>query len=204
MLTFKEFYFDEILEGKGIKLPFVSIWEPLGVHIVMGASGTIEADVRNIDVNNIEIFKRKGGGCAVVLDKGMIIVSILTLVEEPFNNMNYFKKINKGIIWALRRSGVRNIEHKGVSDLVIDNKKILGCSLYRRKHLLYYQGVLLVNADLAVINKYLKYPKREPGYRSGRDHMDFITSLENEKYKIDCSKLCEDMQTYYNSAEFLI
>lgn len=202
MVTVKEYYFDKILDEKAIKLPFISIWEPVGTQVVMGASGLVKNDIKNIGSNNVEIYKRKGGGCAVVLDKGMLVISILAMVKSLFNNIIYFRQINDAVVMALMQSGVQGVEHKGISDLAINNKKILGSSLYRRKYLLYYQGVLLVNPNFEPIHKFLKHPQIEPDYRCGRSHLDFITSLRRENYNIDSAKLCKDLHLYYNQIYF--
>jgi lipoate-protein ligase A len=35
----------------------------------------------------------------------------------------------------------------------------------------------LINADLSLIDRYLKHPPREPDYRRGRSHLDFVMSV---------------------------
>jgi hypothetical protein len=49
--------------------------------------------------------------------------------------------------------------------------------LYRTRHRLLYQGVLLLQPDLALVGEYLEYPPREPDYRLGRSHEEFVTAL---------------------------
>jgi lipoate-protein ligase A len=46
----------------------------------------------------------------------------------------------------------------------------------KRTHLLYH-GTLLYNFDLALIEKCLRTPPRQPEYRSARSHDDFVTNV---------------------------
>lgn len=197
-----KFYFDDILEKRPLRLPFVSVWEPVGMQIVMGASGKLETEVHDNRTNSVNVYKRRGGGGTVVLNKGMLIISILANACDLFNGMGYLRKVNTAIIAALESVGVKGVDHKGISDLAINNKKILGSSLYRKKHILYYQGVLLIDTDIALINEFLRYPRLEPDYRCGRDHLDFITTLRNENYYIDCAKLCDALHGCFNELRF--
>jgi lipoate-protein ligase A len=47
---------------------------------------------------------------------------------------------------------------------------------------LIYQAVLNVSEDPILFEKYLRHPRREPDYRSGRSHSEFVTSLKAEGY----------------------
>jgi lipoate-protein ligase A len=68
-------------------------------------------------------------------------------------------------------------EHCGTSDLVVAGRKISGSSLRcKREHLLYH-GTLLYNFDLTLIGKLLYMPPRQPDYRAGREHGQFVANL---------------------------
>jgi len=43
--------------------------------------------------------------------------------------------------------------------------------------LLYYSASLLVNAQLSLVERYLRHPPREPKYRDGRSHLEFVANL---------------------------
>ena len=71
---------------------------------------------------------------------------------------------------------------RGVSDLVIGaagarDRKIGGACIYRTRGLLYYSTTLLVGPDLDLVERYLPHPPREPEYREGRGHREFMGSL---------------------------
>ena len=49
---------------------------------------------------------------------------------------------------------------------------------------LIYHAVLNVSEDPGLFEKYLRHPGREPGYRTGRSHSEFVTSLKAEGYDL--------------------
>ena len=133
--------------------------------------------------SNIPVLRRRGGGGTVVLGPGCQIVTFAFFARSLFDNSRYFSIINDCWIAALERAaGIQagTIHQRGISDLAIGNKKIAGTSLFRRKHLVVFQGSLLVDPDFETIERCLCHPSREPDYRMGRSHLDFLTSLERE------------------------
>jgi lipoate-protein ligase A len=58
--------------------------------------------------------------------------------------------------------------------------------------------VINVSEDVSLIERYLKHPKREPDYRKGRKHSEFVTNLKNLGYQIDIPQLLSHFE-----AEFL-
>jgi lipoate-protein ligase A len=47
-----------------------------------------------------------------------------------------------------------------------------------RRHAVLYHGTLLDSFDLPLVAQVLRHPPREPGYRAGRGHGDFLANLE--------------------------
>jgi lipoate-protein ligase A len=52
-----------------------------------------------------------------------------------------------------------------------------GACIHRTRDLLYYSTTLLCAPELALMERYLRHPPREPGYRHGRRHAEFVGSL---------------------------
>ena len=147
--------------------------------LVLGAANKPENEL-HVDAvinDNIPVYKRKGGGGTVLLAPGMAVITLKAMVKSPYKNKQYFDLIHSFSIDTLFNKIGLNVELKGISDLAIESKKILGSSIYRRRQILLYQGVLLVEADLSLINVYIKHPKREPAYRNGRNHDGFVANL---------------------------
>jgi lipoate---protein ligase len=66
---------------------------------------------------------------------------------------------------------------QGERDLKCALRKFSGNSLrVKRRHMLYH-GTLLYDFDLALVERLLAHPPREPQYRGGRPHSEFIANL---------------------------
>ncbi len=159
----------------------VSIYQPVGVQVVMGRGSAAELELHldTIASDNVPIYRRKGGGCSVVLDPGNVVVAATLPVPGLGSTKWYFDRCTNWLIEGLRNLGVQGVQQNGISDLVIGDRKIAGSALYRMKGLLYFSCSLLVAPDISLIPRYLKHPPREPEYRRGRTHTDFVTSLRD-------------------------
>ncbi len=166
--------------------PVSRIYEPPGVTVVLGAAGKPETDLLlpALAADGVPQLRRRGGGGTVVLSPGQVVLALVTEVEHPFRNREYFGQINEWVIKALSSLGVREVQPAGISDLAIDGKKILGSSIYRTRLVLFYQASILVSNDLSLFSRYLAMPVRVPEYRAGRDHESFCTTLVREGYAL--------------------
>ena len=166
---------------------YTRISEPVSSMIVLGASNKPENELHiNAVINdNIPVYRRKGGGGTVLLAPGMAVITLKAVVENPYKNKQYFDLIHSFIIDTLFEKTGLKAELKGISDLVIKNKKILGSSIYRRRQILLYQGVLLVETDLSRISAYIKHPNRELAYLKGRNQNDFVANLSEFYHKLN-------------------
>jgi lipoate-protein ligase A len=113
----------------------------------------------------------------VVLDPGNVIVSIFLPLPGLGGIKSAFGRISGWIIESLAKVGIPGVEQRGVSDLVLGDRKIGGSCIWRGKDLLHYGTTILVEPDLDRVARYLKHPPREPDYRMGRPHGDFMGSL---------------------------
>ncbi len=91
-----------------------------------------------------------------------------------------------------------NLTQRGISDICYGEKKVAGTSIFRKKHLLVYQGSMLVDVDLSRIGSLLNHPSREPDYRHGRSHTDFLTTLCQLGCKDSAEVLAVSCQNYFN------
>jgi lipoate-protein ligase A len=161
------------------------VWEPGFLCIVLGQSNQLDQSVyvEPAAVDSVPVYKRPSGGETVVLSTGTLVVSILKRGDGLRSPRLYFNAYNEKIIQALRGLGVKNLSNNGISDICIGEKKILGSSIYRNKDRVLYHGVLNRAESVDIIERYLKHPLREPDYRDGRSHKDFVTSLVKQGYQ---------------------
>jgi len=161
----------------------------------MGAGGRAETDVfaRQAESDGVPVLRRRGGGGTVVLSPGQVVLALVTEVSSPFQNVSYFRAINHWFRLALQSLGVTGVEDRGISDLALDRRKILGTSLYRRRKILFYQASLLVDNDIRLFDRYLSFPSKVPDYRAGRGHMDFCTNLRLQGYTLSVKAVMESL-----------
>ena len=190
---------DDLLEQyERLGRPLVRIYEPREVLVVLGAGRKAEEDVLQelAAADGVPLRRRRGGGGTVVLSPGQAVLALVTEVSSPFGNREYFRAINQWIREALEELGIPAalIQDRGISDLAMGERKILGTSLYRRRRLLFYQGSLLVDNELTLFDRYLRFPSRVPDYRRGRGHGEFCTTLTREGYAVPVDRVMETLE----------
>ena len=157
-------------------------WEPEHRLIVLGRGNTASLEVheQRCQTENIPIIRRRGGGGTVLLSPGNLVISLAKQVQHQFRIKEYFWQINAYIIEGLEYLGVQNLFQRGHSDICLGDRKILGSSMYRRKFSLFYTASLMVSNNLNDIDRYVKHPSKEPDYRRGRPHAEFLTTVNRE------------------------
>jgi lipoate---protein ligase len=177
------------------------LWEPAETAVVIGYS---EVPAQHVNEpacleDNIPVIKRKGGGGAVVLMPGILCLSIAFISHASGSPHFYFSRINTFLISILREKFyVRDLHLKGISDIAIGDRKILGCSMFKSKTNFFYQGSLLVCSDSDKMEKYLLHPTREPDYRAGRPHAEFVTSLVQAGYPVTLCNVRSVLKEHIN------
>lgn len=174
------------------KKPFVFSYAQNVCEIVHGPSCIVsnEICIDNCEADDVPVIERRGGGGTVVLSDGMCIIIVVGF-RDGRHALPIFDSIHRSIITLLELSGIKNLKLQGTSDITIDDYKILGSSLYlgTKPQLYYYQSCLMVSSDIKLLNRYLKYPPREPDYRKSRGHDSFCTTLHNAGYSVSVETL---------------
>ena len=167
----------EILLSKEV-IPY-KVWVPDSKYLVLGNSQEPEKELRVAEVirDRIPVYKRKSGGGAVLLSPGCLCVGLRFSKRKDLTIQDYFH-LGSDLVRNLagQAFGVQ-VECRGISDLVVGDRKVAGCALYMPKDYVLYLLSLLVDSDLSDIDKYLAHPSKEPDYRLGRSHKDFLVGL---------------------------
>lgn len=158
----------------------VFIWQPSEACVVLGRSNIAEQEayLDRCEQDNIAVLKRYGGGGTVLLHEGCLIVSVGAWVDSPYHNDRYFRLLNDAVTTTIQRLLPLPFAQRGFSDIVQDDRKIAGTSLFRSRNYLLYQASILVDTNIEAIEKYLRHPSKEPEYRRARGHRDFLSSLK--------------------------
>lgn len=163
------------------------IWKPDKTVVVLGQADdpylSLYGD--NIAKDSVPVMRRPTGGSAVVLTRDMLVISVAKSVTPGSHFRDFFRAVNRMIIEGLNQTGVSGAVQKGISDIALGNRKILGSSMASHGNRRTYHAVLNMAGDTALFERYLRHPAREPDYRSGRRHSDFVTSLKQEGYATD-------------------
>ena len=169
------------------------VWRPDDIYIVLGQSNTSEKSLieENVTADRIKVTKRPTGGEAVVLTPRMAVITVAREFSERTGSKEFFREVNTMITDALEVLGVRDLGTKGISDITVGNRKILGSSMHRREGRLVYHAVLNLSENPVIFERYLRHPRREPDYRQNRPHSEFVTSLEREGYSVKFEDLAE-------------
>ncbi len=165
--------------------------------VVIGRGGNQERELFTtaIERDNIPLLRRIGGGCSVVLDPGNVIVAVGLPLPGIGGITRSFFAISNWMCAGLADCGIPGVRREGVSDLVLKDRKIGGSCVYRTRGLLYYSTTLLVDPDPDLANRYLRHPPREPAYRRGRRHDEFMGALKPEFWNQSSASLIQDLKT---------
>lgn len=179
-IELREYNFPDsaLLENPG--QPAYLVWQPDFTCIILGSSNKISESLhlKNILADGVPVYKRPTGGESVILSREMLVASVSKPQQGIGAVKKYFKEYNNILERALSGLGVKDLGQKGISDISIGNQKIVGCAIHQNRERVFYHAVLNWNESVELMEKYLRHPGREPDYRLGRKHEDFVTCLK--------------------------
>jgi lipoate-protein ligase A len=157
------------------------LWEPTRATVVVGRSSAIarEVHVEACRRDGIPILRRTSGGAAVVIGPGCLMYAlVLSLRLRPvLRAVSQAHRIVLGTMAGAIGALEPQVRCRGISDLVLGDKKFSGNSLRLKRENLVYHGTILCHFPLEWIDRYLAMPPREPEYRNGRPHREFVANL---------------------------
>ena len=124
---------DDLIEAtRADGAPRVRVKRFEGHAIVLGRGGRAEAELNREAIleDGIQVFRRHGGGCAVLLDPGNIIVSVIWPLPGLGGIKKAFNDISSALIKGLAEAGLPGVTQEGISDLVLNGRKIGGSCIY--------------------------------------------------------------------------
>ncbi|HUQ68504.1 MAG TPA: lipoate--protein ligase family protein [Planctomycetaceae bacterium] len=157
------------------------LWESPTVAVIVGRSNVIdtEVNVAACQADGVPILRRCSGGGAVVIGPACLCYSLALPITEEHRRRGV-PAVTADIMQRLADAlsdDRRRIEVRGVSDLVFDARKFSGNSQRWLRNALLHHGTVLYDFDLARVSRYLRFPSRQPDYRSDRAHTEFIANL---------------------------
>jgi len=189
-LTLSDYDLPDAFLFKGVSTGIL-VWQPQETVIVLGQSNSIETSLYTdaASADGLRVTKRPSGGETVILTPATIAFTVAKRFPEMIQFRDFFRMVNGRVITALEELGVSRLGSKGISDITIGNRKILGSSMRKVNNKLVYHAVLNLGEDPALFARYLRHPGREPDYREGRSHSEFVTSMAGEGYNFDAAEV---------------
>jgi lipoate---protein ligase len=157
------------------------LWESPAPLVVVGRSSrlAVEVELEACRAAGVPVIRRASGGAAIVAGPGCLMYAVV-LRYAGREHLRLLDEAHRHVLSAVAAAvgiAVGNVKQLGTSDLAIGRHKFSGNSVRcKRDHLLYH-GTLLYDFDLELIGRLLQMPPRQPGYRLGRPHSDFVTNL---------------------------
>jgi lipoate-protein ligase A len=128
----------------------------------------------------VAVARRSSGGGTVVVGPGALNVAVVLPVDAAPG----LDAVDRAQHFVLERmaSGLRTlgppVEVLGSGDLTLGLRKFAGSAQRRlRRHFLVHV-TLMFAFSLERIGRYTALPRRQPAYRQGRSHEDFLTNLD--------------------------
>jgi len=168
-------------EEGGFADDVLRLWEPAGPMVVVGRSSRVqdEVDLAACNAAGVPVLRRASGGAAIVSGPGCLMYAVVLRYAER-EHLRLLDELHRHVLGTLAKAAgtlIGGVEYLGTSDLAIAGRKFSGNSVRcKRSHFLYH-GTLLYGFDLSLIGRLLRMPPRQPDYRAGRKHVDFVINL---------------------------
>ncbi|MDX1762706.1 MAG: hypothetical protein R3231_00120, partial [bacterium] len=118
----------------------MAVYVPSQVEVVLGR-GSKPAEELHLSAcatDGVPIRRRRGGGCAVVLDPGNVVVLVAEHAPGIGHNKAHFTRLSAWLVSGLAQVGVDGLTRRGISDLVLGERKISGAARHRAPARLMY------------------------------------------------------------------
>jgi lipoate---protein ligase len=155
------------------------LWEWPRPAVVLGAGCRLADDVDEeaCRADGVRILRRASGGGTVLLGPGCLLYSLVL----RYDRAPALAEIQPSYTYILGRVGQAldaAAAPAGTSDLAIEGRKFSGNAQQRKRDHLLHHGTLLYAFDPDPVARYLRPPPRQPEYREGRVHADFLRNLD--------------------------
>ncbi len=170
------------------------LWWGSGPTVVVGNSEKLleVVDEEACQRYGVKVLRRRSAG-GTVLQTADVLNYSLTAPNARLLDVNAVFRLGADfLVAALGRLGLRG-ELRGASDVAIGERKISGNAQLRRAGGVLLHGTLLLAVDLDLMESCLRHPPREPAYREGRRHRDFLTSLRTEGINLSPAQLEQEL-----------
>jgi lipoate-protein ligase A len=194
-----------LLEAEEAAGPYevLRIWEPQQTFVVVGSSSKVHGEVNLAlcNADGVPVLRRPSGGAAILTGPGCLMYAVV-LSYDRHPQLRAVDLAHRHVLARLAAAIGRQIEgvhEAGTSDLAIADRKFSGNSLRCKRSHMVYHGTLLYDFPLEQIGSYLRTPERQPEYRQGRSHGDFVVNVP-----LDRATLVSALRDAFEAGEPLV
>lgn len=160
------------------------IWSPASHFVVAGYANSLsrETDLAACQTLGIPVFRRCSGGGTVLQGPGCLNYALILRIDSH-PALAAIHSANEWIMNRQRRAlqsllDDEQVEVRGHTDLAVNGLKCSGNAQRRKRHALLFHGSFLTGMDLELIARALRFPSKEPSYRAGRRHQEFLRNID--------------------------
>jgi lipoate-protein ligase A len=184
-LAYDEALLEVIEASDGPVEEVLRVWEMPTYCVVLGRSSVAaqESISANCEKMNIPVLRRCSGGATILAGSGCLMYSVvLSLEDRPELSMidGAHDFVMDRLLAATDECGI-TAQRKGICDLVFEHKKFSGNAMRLKRRSLLYHGTILYSMDIRLVDSLLGKPAREPEYRDGRSHGEFVGNVPISK-----------------------
>jgi lipoate-protein ligase A len=171
----------EMIDGDPSEENCLRVWEAQNHFVVLGHSNAWRREVDSAACrdNGVPILRRVSGGGTVLQGPGCLNYSLI--LRHSGQTLGSIRDTFAFVLDRHRRMierlccGTSRVD--GVSDLTYNGLKFSGNAQYRKARAFLVHGTFLLSFDLGMVERCLRIPAKQPAYRAGRPHREFITNL---------------------------
>jgi len=170
----------EAAEAGGVEV--LRFWESTTPFVVVGYANRVAAEVylAACRARGVPVLRRVTGGGTVVQGPGCLNYTLVLRIAGHAAAGS----ITRTNLWILNRHAATltarlgiPVRRRGDTDLTVGERKFSGNAQRRGRQAILFHGTLLLDFDLTQVPLLLPRPSREPDYRAGRSHAEFLMNL---------------------------
>lgn len=162
-------------------LGLLRFWESSTYFVTLGYTNraSTEAHLEACAVMGVPILRRCSGGGTVLQGPGCLNYALIGSIP-PGDALNVGD--TNCLVMRRNRAAMETllgapVELAGHTDLAAAGLKFSGNAQRRKRRFFLFHGTLLLNFDLELVQTLLRPPSKQPDYRAGRTHSNFIRNL---------------------------
>ncbi|AFQ03104.1 lipoate--protein ligase [Mycoplasmoides genitalium] len=194
----EEWLLTEFRKNELVKV--IYFWQNANTIVVGRNQNTYaEVNLKELESDKVNLFRRFSGGGAVFHDLGNICFSII-LPRTGKVMENAYEQTTRNVVKFLNSLNVPAVFH-GRNDLEIDNKKFSGLAEYIAKDRLLVHGTLLFDTDFSKLAKYLNVDKTKIASKGVDSVAKRVVNVKEYLPNWTTAKFLEEMINFFTVTE---